>query len=559
MRQFCANDLLGLSLCISLCAAQISRRQVPGFKLVETSLGVVNGSILAETSQFLGMRYAEPMSRIDRWRPPTPKKAWSSPIQAMAYGRPCPQVVMDQRTGIPVNHSEDCLTLNLWEPDPRPPSPMPVLVWLYGGGFVGGAAGVPLYNGSRLATAAQSIVVSLNSHTGALGYLALPELAREGNGTGNYGIVQQQECLRFLQKVVSGFGGDPSRVMLFGQSSGGMSVAAHILSPQSAGLFSSAAIESGPPVGIEGIDAYAANTLQQGMTLGEGISHQVGCPPGPDRMACLRNTSAAKLVAATPCWKSCATGLSLTVDGYTLPAAPYQLFREGRFNRISGLVIGVNKDESFQAATLSRHMTMAGLENATQTMLEMYVNATEAQEATQSLLRLYSVGSGWQPYDTPWEAFDALATDFQVGCLSRETAAMAGKRVPTYLYLFAHGATVPILPEMPPGLAGHTAEIPFVFGTPDGVLNSGGRRYVFSHSEAQLSERLQQRWGALAASGSPTLMRGVHWPPFNSSEAGGGARMCLDLEEELMDNEARMGAQRCSFWQQFREDVRAQA
>jgi len=474
---------------------------------------------------------------------------------------------MDSRTGIRYNEtSEDCLFLNLWTPTVEPPpgeaTPgLPILVWIYGGGFVGGDAGIELSNGSSLALHANALVASISFHSGPFGFMALEGLGDNATGNGNLGIIEQQEALRFLRRVGPSFGGDPDRITLFGQSSGGMSVAAHLLSPLSKGLFSAAVIESGPPTGVLGVDAYAANSLAQALALGNTTAECCGCPRGANRVACMRAVTTDTLMRCMPCWECDRTGLSLTVDGVVLPRSPLELLERGEINPIRGLIIGANRDEAFQAAKLPRSVTMEKVLREITSMLLPYLPPGDTRHAEQIATRalaLYKVsanGSSSGTFRTPWEAFDAVATDFEVGCLTRETAGYAAAAgVASYLYLFTHPARVPILPEMPPGLSGHTAEIPFVFDTPQGVLNSAGGSagYRFTPEEKALSREMQLRWGALAATGAPNLEGYLDWPLFNSTE---GEMLSLDVTEFTRRGDIRMGKQRCDFFHEFRRNV----
>ena len=240
-----------------------------------------------------------------------------------------------------------------------------------------------------------------------------------------------------------------------------MSVTAHLMAPGSRGLFSGAVIESGPSIGVLGVDPYAANSMDQALALGQATARRAGCPPGPGCVECMRSVDIEVLLRSMPEWENDRTGLSLTVDGEVLPSPPLELFKQGRLNPIRGMIIGINRDEAFQATRrlprrltlielacqaihLPRNVTSATVLQETAKMLRPYLMGSPpsvAAEVAERALELYPVRNasgnefrGEAGFATPWEAFDALATDFQVGCLSRETITII-ITITTYEYM----------------------------------------------------------------------------------------------------------------------------
>ncbi|XP_039581565.1 cholinesterase-like, partial [Passer montanus] len=214
--------------------------------LVATSAGAVRGFHVAagpssRVAAFLGIPYAEPPVGPLRFAPPRPARPWGGVLDALSHPHACFQPVDTMFPGFGGSEmwnpnremSEDCLYLNIWAPAPRPETPAPVLVWIYGGGFYSGAASLDVYDGRFLAAAEGVLVVSMNYRVGALGFLALPG---HPEAPGNVGLLDQRLALRWVQANIAAFGGDPGAVTLFGESAGAASVGLHLLSGGSRAL-----------------------------------------------------------------------------------------------------------------------------------------------------------------------------------------------------------------------------------------------------------------------------------------------------------------------------------
>ncbi|RMG06710.1 MAG: carboxylesterase family protein, partial [Planctomycetota bacterium] len=226
-------------LCTVFGAATVAAAQ----PLVDAPCGSVRGVETHGAQAFLGIPYGETTSGANRWRPPRPKRPWPGIRDCTKYGPICPQ---ESKTSLASGGaSEDCLNLNVWTP--RTVSrPLPVMVWIHGGAFVSGAGSLPIYEGASLALRGV-VVVTLNYRLGVLGFLAHPELTAEGQGeSGNYGVLDVIEALRWVQTNIRSFGGDPARVTVFGQSAGAALIRVLLVSPVARGLFQRAILESGP-------------------------------------------------------------------------------------------------------------------------------------------------------------------------------------------------------------------------------------------------------------------------------------------------------------------------
>ena len=237
-----ASTVAALSARPAAAASDPSTRRACTTPTVSTPAGRFCGLAVTVTDEggafaadaYEGIRYGN----AKRWTPSTPVPA-SGLVKATAFGPICPQDLGDG-----TNQSEECLYLNLWTPTRSGAKSLPVMVFIHGGSFVSGAGSLPIYDGARLAVRGEVIVVTLNYRLGALGFLA------GGSGAdrlaGNYGFRDQQLALEWVSRNISGFGGDPTRITIFGESAGAMSVGAHLVAPGSRGLFSNALMESNP-------------------------------------------------------------------------------------------------------------------------------------------------------------------------------------------------------------------------------------------------------------------------------------------------------------------------
>ncbi len=229
--------------------------------------------------------------------------------------------------------SEDCLTLNVWTPPPRD-QPRPVMVWIHGGAFLNGSG--DLYDARRLASRGDIVVVTINYRLGALGFLAHPALGAGGD-VGNYGLADQQAALRWVHDNIAGFGGDPDKVTVAGESAGGMSVCDHLVAPDSAGLFRAAIMQSGP--------CQLQPDLPAAQKASADYAAEAGCADPATAAQCLRALPADKLQTALVYRQLGTEVLSGPVTGTTtLPVDPVTGIAEGRAARVP-VMIGTTGDE----------------------------------------------------------------------------------------------------------------------------------------------------------------------------------------------------------------------
>jgi len=480
---------------------------------VEIDTGVVHGIAQGGTRAFLGIPYAAPPVGADRWRPPRPAGAWEGVREAIAAGVQCPQALSLAGAG----GDEDCLFVNVWTPPGAEAGDgLPVMVWLHGGAFIFGSGGDKYYGGSVLAGTYGVVVVTVSYRLGAFGFLAHPALAAEDPAypaSGNYGLEDQRAALQWVQRNVARFGGDPGRVLLFGESAGGYSTCVHYVSPRSEGLFSHALVESGlctsPVLEVTRAEAEVA---------GAALAQQLGCPTGgQEAVACLRGVPADALLAATaPPLPSAGTqppggplylgaGASVlsmlpNVDGFVLKTSLGEAFAAGGFAP-RPLVIGTNRDEG----TLF-HSPLFAIEVTTEAEYRAALSRRFGAANTAAIVARYPVAA----FPGPNRALAEVSGDALFVCPARRAArGAAAAGAPVYLYSFERE------PEQA-AFAGlgvfHSAEIPFVFGIDSFPLGLAG---ASGQGVAAAVQGMWTRFAATADPNGPNGSDGPAWPTFD--------------------------------------------
>src|SRR5579863_845264 len=282
---------------------------------VKTVSGVVEGKSDGPVNVFLGIPYAAPPVGDLRWKPPVPAAKWNGVLKARDFGSHCMQgkVYGDMNFRDP-GGSEDCLTLNVWVPAKAAAAKLPVMVWIYGGGFAAGTTYQPRQDGTHLAQQGV-IVVSMNYRLSIFGFFVHPELARESghNAAGNYGFLDQTAALRWVHENIAAFGGDPGNVTIFGESAGSFSVSAQMASPLAKGLFQKAIGESGAAFYSGGLSFEPLSVRE------EKDVKTVNAKLGVSTLAELRAVPAQKLLDAFSPPQSQGFDFGPDVDGYFLP------------------------------------------------------------------------------------------------------------------------------------------------------------------------------------------------------------------------------------------------
>ena len=310
-----------LIIAAAIVAASCSGHSTPGIVKVEG--GTIKGIVSDTMSVYKGIPFAAPPVGDLRWKAPQPVIPWEGIREATEFG-PSPM-----QAGNNENMSEDCLYLNVWTPAKSPKEKLPVLVWIYGGGFAGGSTSY--YDGTPLAE--QGVVlVSINYRVGKLGFFAHPELSSETEqGTsGNYGLLDQIAGLKWIQNNISKFGGDPDKVTIFGESAGGISVSMLCASPLAKGLFRGAISQSGGSFGPTRKTSYPGEnmkTLAQSEQEGLAYSESMGAKNISELRALDASNFAKPGMMTGGAWP--------IVDGYVIPDDQYKLYEQGKNNDAS--------------------------------------------------------------------------------------------------------------------------------------------------------------------------------------------------------------------------------
>jgi para-nitrobenzyl esterase len=386
--------------------------------------------------------------------------------------------------------SEDCLYLNVWTPARGGNEKLPVMVFVHGGSFLQGAGSMPLYNGTNLAKKGV-VAVNLNYRLGPLGFLAHPALANESpmHSSGNYGLMDQAMALRWVKNNIAGFGGDPDRITIFGESAGGTSVLLHLADNDTRGLYRQAIVESGP-LWTNGSEINIIRMKADAERYGEEWTKNLGFE-GPDAIARMRGLDARTLVNATPRSTSVFRDVHTlrfipTIDGNIIPEEPEKIFLDGRQNPVP-LIMGTNSDEGSILAANS------GL-NVIQ--YRQYIRKHFGEYAPE-ILEKY-------PASTPEEVqqqMERIMTDIDFSHAAEVVAGSQSKlNRNTYLYRFSYV----MLPDSPLG-AFHGEELFFIFRpaaiTPD---PAGGR----------VSDTMMNAWTSFARTGDPNGGMNVTWPQY---------------------------------------------
>jgi len=301
-----------------------------------TTSGAISGVSEPGLIVYKGVPFAAPPIGKLRWRPPAPPERWAGTRKADTFAPACMQEGVSMPGEARPAVSEDCLYLNVWTPSRGGREHLPVLVWIYGGGYRNGSAAMPLYWGDRLARRGV-IVVTIAYRLGPLGFLALFELTRESphQSSGNYGLMDQIAALEWIQQNIAAFGGDPKRVTSAGQSSGALSVSVLMASPRAKGLFQRAIGESGGL--FEPLQLAPSYLLANAERDGQKYAASLGVTSLEE----LRQLPAASLLGGGN-----AGGVTHPViEPYVLPVAPYETFASGKQNDVP-LLIGSNAEEA---------------------------------------------------------------------------------------------------------------------------------------------------------------------------------------------------------------------
>jgi len=455
--------------------------------------GEVQGVVTGGISVFKGIPFAAPPVGDLRWKAPAPVQAWTGIKKADAFGPACMQAAGAMGNTAPV--SEDCLCLNVWTPAKKPGEKIPVIVWIYGGGFSGGSTSTSMYDGMGFAKKGV-VLVSVAYRVGPFGFLAHPELSREsGKGSGNYGLEDMISGLKWVKENIVRFGGDPSNVTIFGHSAGGMAVNMLAASPVTKGLFHRAICMSGgsfAPLQTENEAGLSLGipALKLAESTGEAFLKNLGAA----------DIKAARAMSADAIQKNAGGGMGgggmrfrPAADGYIIPSDLYSMYQARRFND-TPILVGHTSDElgSFGGRG---GVTAAQFEKQTRSqygphsdaILKVYPHSTDAEAAKSS--------KGLSRESTfSWSTWTWARLQSEKG---------KGKAFEYYYDYHAPDADG----------SGHGSDVPYAFQT-----LSGGRGGGPKPEDLKLAEMISSYWVNFAKSGDPNGPGLPKWPAFTEND-----------------------------------------
>ncbi|MCW3078690.1 carboxylesterase family protein [Segetibacter sp.] len=456
--------------------------------LVKIETGLVSGTKSPDhsISIFKGIPFAAPPVGDLRWKAPQPVQPWQGVKKCDAFGpspmqsKPAAFSMWSEEFLIPGEPiSEDCLYLNLWTGAKTNKEKRPVLVWVYGGGFNSGGAGVPIYDGEALAKKG-IVFVSFNYRVGVFGFFAHPELTKESpyHASGNYGLLDQVAALKWVQKNIAAFGGDPANVTIAGQSAGSMSVNCLVATPLAKGLFTKAIAESGANF------SRGSATIQQAEKDGIKLAEKLNAPT----IAGLRSMPADDL------FKKAQGQRGVIIDGYVLPETIAEIFAARKQNDVA-LLTGWNQDEGLLSgpiknATDFRKQVAERYGADSTNFLKHYPASTDAEAATSQLNLSRDMIFGAQNYT--WA----------------NIASQQGKKV--YVYRFTR--KVPATGEYVKYGAFHTGEVPYAYNN----LKFVNRPW--QPEDHKLAEVMSSFWTNFIITGNPNGSGLPNWLAYTTKD-----------------------------------------
>jgi para-nitrobenzyl esterase len=483
--------------------------QASDLLVVKTDQGKVQGKLSEDgrTRDFLGIPFAAPPIGPLRWKPPQPPAKWQGVRPATSFGPRCMQQErFDDMVFRDPGESEDCLTLNVWAPADKPKGKLPVMVWIYGGGFVGGGASEPRQDGENLSHKGV-LVVSMNYRLGIFGFFATRELVAEDphHAAGNYGLLDELAAIEWVRRNIKAFGGDPDNVTIFGESAGSFAVSAQMASPLAKGLFAHAIGESGAAFAST---ALSFPPLEQFAKQTDNYLHSVLTDSS---LATLRADSSDEILKLATQKAPGKPRFGPDIDGYFLPENIPAIYAAGKQAHVP-LIAGWNQDEdSSNIVKAPEKGTMDGL------------RATAVKEfgpRAEDFLKVYHANNDAEALRA---AEDFAGDNFLV----YSTWAWLEAQVKTggssvYRYLF----TLPS-PGDPfhPVSAGafHSDEIEYVFGNLDSRKGA-----TFRPEDYKLSELMQTYWTNFARTGDPNGTGAPHWPTYGAADKWQVMRLSAD-------------------------------
>ena len=546
-RRWLRGSLCPVLLGVAFAVAAPADRSLAASTLVAAPDGKFQGKLdtTGTVRQFLGVRYAQPVTLNLRWKPPQPVTPSVVTQDATQFGNHCPQGPTPFGNA---TLTEDCLFLNVYTPnrsgdhdsdrgdgrDFGRDQGHPVMVWIHGGALAVGESNE--YDATRLVQRGV-VVVTINYRLGALGFLAHPALTGESPDriSGNYGFQDQQAALKWVRRNIRTFGGDPEKVTVFGESAGGLSTFVNLVSPTARGLFHRAIVESG---------AYLLTqpTLAQAEAAGTNFANAVSCnQPNPaDVLTCLRALPVSTILGIA------SFSPAPNVDGKLLTQSVGAALASGQFNRVP-LMNGSNRDEWNLFVALDFDLTGHPVTAATYPAAIAATIGVAPTNPAVALVQAQYPGASFPTYD---QAVGALGTDAIFACTARFADELASAFVQTFAYEFNDGnAPQNFLPPVSfPYGAAHASEIQYIFPTanPSG-LGLNLPQTPLNANQRLLADKMVGYWTEFARSGDPNGNGAPHWPQFER-----GHQVMQSLVPPTPTTETNFAtAHQCAFWDQL--------
>jgi para-nitrobenzyl esterase len=469
---------------LALCFLPFAAAERSSNGTVKIADGLISGATADGVRSFKGIPFAAPPVGDLRWKPPQPVAPWQGVRECTAYGPDCPQAPYPQTSlfySKPRPQSEDCLYLNVWTAA-QAGEKRPVMVWIHGGALTRGSGATPTYDGTNFAKKGV-VLVTINYRLGALGYMAHPELTAESaqHASGNYGVLDQIAALKWVQKNIAAFGGDPKRVTIFGESAGSWSVNVLVASPLAKGLFHRAIGQSG---GTFNAMAKLSAAEQGGLTLAKAA--------GADSLKALRAVPAEKLLELSGNFRT-----QPNVDGWVLPDEVRNIFAQGKHNDVP-VLIGSNANEMTSLTTPAvLPKTLADYRKRVEAQYGEFIKEFDAVYPAQS------------DADIPGALLGSMRdTTFTLPMRTWARMTAMG-RAKAYLYYFSH---VPPNPNSKYLGAYHAGEIAYVFN------NLNRQNPLLQEADHKLAELMMNYWVNFATTGDPNGKGVPKWTAYNRTD-----------------------------------------
>ena len=517
----------GIGLSVGLASGVVAPRDVfaSGNPVTDTSAGKVRGLINEGVNVFKGVPYGASTAGSNRFMPPKPPVGWKGVRDALDYGPSTPQSNPNVKApSSPTSaligdlsdrpESEDCLVLNIWTRGLKDNGKRPVMFWIHGGGFQSGSGSSPGYDGTNLCKRGDVVVVSINHRLNAMGFMYLGDIGGDAfANTGNVGMLDIVQALKWVRENIENFGGDPNRVMIFGESGGGRKVGTLLAMPDAKGLFHAAVNQSGPSIKVRTREdaTFATQAVLDELQIAKGDFRKLQEVPLDKLMPAYFAASRKNQ------FNHAITGFAPVVDGKVLPG---HLFHPGASPVMPDVpvIVGTNRTE----LTLQM-MGDAAAFNLDEAGLQARAKAAFGEKG-QSLIETYRKE---QPTASPSELFFLMVSDRAYCAPLMKIAERRSelKKAPTYFYYFSWETPVNGGKMHSP----HALEIAFAFDNTErsARFTGGGPR------AAALADKMADAWIAFARTGNPNTSKWPTWTPYDATNR---ATLVINDKTEIVND-----------------------